>query len=300
MEMSIVVNNNNEKVVKKKVLGGNFNMDFYNEIEKINESTTIFLEKLVKNEYKNNEKLLEKLFYENSYNIFLHNKSLKIIDFTNVLKLKAEYFSKNIDKYKYLFFFLYLINSSNRRIVNNIIDNLPTFFKSVFSYFDLDKVNKKIIFLKDEKKIKEILKHKIDLWVDKKELGTYDESFVVRSGKRRITRNISDDMLKEINRLNKEPYTDFSNLKNPYIQKGFYLFNLIVINNLFNHFEIFNEVVRESLINDNIIERTTVKRGIVSRYEEDFKNKDITEKTYKILKKIEKEFSKLGLLDEIV
>ena len=64
--------------------------------------------------------------------------------------------------------------------------------------------------------------------------------------------------------------------------------------------EIFNEVVRESLINDNIIERTTVKRGIVSRYEEDFKNKDITEKTYKILKKIEKEFSKLGLLDEIV
>lgn len=300
MEMSIVVNNNNEKVVKKKVLGGNFNMDFYNEIEKINESTTIFLEKLVKNEYKNNEKLLEKLFYENSYNIFLHNKSLKIIDFTNVLKLKAEYFSKNIDKYKYLFFFLYLINSSNRRIVNNIIDNLPTFFKSVFSYFDLDKVNKKIIFIKDEKKIKEILKHKIDLWVDKKELGTYDESFVVRSGKRRITRNISDDMLKEINRLNKEPYTDFSNLKNPYIQKGFYLFNLIVINNLFNHFEIFNEAVKESLINDNIIERTTVKRGIVSRYEEDFKNKDITEKTYKILKKIEKEFSKLGLLDEIV
>ena len=243
---------------------------------------------------------MEKLFYENSYNIFLHNKNLKIIDFTNVLKLKAEYFSKNIDKYKYLFFFLYLINSSNRRIVNNIIDNLPTFFKSVFSYFDLDKVNKKIIFIKDEKKIKEILKHKIDLWVDKKELGTYDESFVVRSGKRRITRNISDDMLKEINRLNKEPYTDFSNLKNPYIQKGFYLFNLIVINNLFNHFEIFNEVVRESLINDNIIERTTVKRGIVSRYEEDFKNKDITEKTYKILKKIEKEFSKLGLLDEIV
>ena len=300
MEMSIIVNNNNEKVVKKKVLGGNFNMDFYNEIEKINESTTNFLEKLVKNEYKNNEKLLEKLFYENSYNIFLHNKNLKIIDFTNVLKLKAEYFSKNIDKYKYLFFFLYLINSSNRRIVNNIIDNLPTFFKSVFSYFDLDKVNKKIIFIKDEKKIKEILKHKIDLWVDKKELGTYDESFVVRSGKRRITRNISDDMLKEINRLNKEPYTDFSNLKNPYIQKGFYLFNLIVINNLFNHFEIFNEVVRESLINDNIIERTTVKRGIVSRYEEDFKNKDITEKTYKILKKIEKEFSKLGLLDEIV
>lgn len=300
MEMSIVVNNNNEKVVKKKVLGGNFNMDFYNEIEKINESTTNFLEKLVKNEYKNNEKLLEKLFYENSYNIFLHNKSLKIIDFTNVLKLKAEYFSKNIDKYKYLFFFLYLINSSNRRIVNNIIDNLPTFFKSVFSYFDLDKVNKKIIFIKDEKKIKEILKHKIDLWVDKKELGTYDESFVVRSGKRRITRNISDDMLKEINRLNKEPYTDFSNLKNPYIQKGFYLFNLIVINNLFNHFEIFNEAVRESLINDNIIERTTVKRGIISRYEEDFKNKDITEKTYKILKKIEKEFSKLGLLDEIV
>lgn len=300
MEMSITVNNNNEKVVKKKVLGGNFNMDFYNEIEKINESTTNFLEKLVKNEYKNNEKLLEKLFYENSYNIFLHNKNLKIIDFTNVLKLKAEYFSKNIDKYKYLFFFLYLINSSNRRIVNNIIDNLPTFFKSVFSYFDLDKVNKKIIFIKDEKKIKEILKHKIDLWVDKKELGTYDESFVVRSGKRRITRNISDDMLKEINRLNKEPYTDFSNLKNPYIQKGFYLFNLIVINNLFNHFEIFNEVVRESLINDNIIERTTVKRGIVSRYEEDFKNKDITEKTYKILKKIEKEFSKLGLLDEIV
>ena len=61
MEMSIVVNNNNEKVVKKKVLGGNFNMDFYNEIEKINESTTNFLEKLVKNEYKNNEKLLEKI-----------------------------------------------------------------------------------------------------------------------------------------------------------------------------------------------------------------------------------------------
>ena len=48
MEMLIVVNNNNEKVVKKKVLGGNFNMDFYNEIEKINESTTNFLEKLVK------------------------------------------------------------------------------------------------------------------------------------------------------------------------------------------------------------------------------------------------------------
>jgi len=299
MEMSnISVNNNEVKTVKKKVLGGNFNMDFYKEIERINEDTTEFLEKLVKERY--NSKILENLFYENSYNIFLYNKKLKIIDFTNVFKLQAQYFIENIEKYKYLYFFLYLINSSNRKIEDNMLDNLPTFFKSIFSYFDLDKYNNEIIFISDKNRIKEILKKKIELWVDKKELGTYDESFVVRSSRRRITRNIADDLLNEINRLNKEPYKTFSNLKNPYIQKGFYLVNLIAINNMFNHFELLNDVIKESLLNDNIIERTTVKRGIISRYEEDYANNTVPEKSYKILKELEKEFTKIGILDETI
>lgn len=292
---------------KKNKKTDNFNENYILDLIKINIETNKLLKDFIYSNYSGTkaekEKILKECYFEfEKKKVFKFSENLtddikkefNPLNFDTILENFSNYIFKNLKKYKYFYFFLYLLNSSNRRTESNIAVNLPIMLQSIFSFFEIDK-NEKLILLENEKEIKKHLKEKLELWVKKKEIGTTYQEFTVRWNYKRITKNITDNFIKEVNKVSVKNYTKYSEMRNPYLQKSLYLVYIISLNNMFKYFDLLNKVVKECLFKDDLIERMILKKGIIYRYEKDYSvSKKLTQEKYSLLKEIEKELLKEG------
>ena len=305
LEMDNVFNNG--VPFKKNKKTDNFNENYILDLIKINLETNKLLKDFIMNTYSGTkaekEDFLKECYFEfEKKKVFKFSENLtesikkefNPLNFDKILDYYSDYIFKNLKKYKYFYFFLYLLNSSNRRTENNITKNLPIMLQSIFSFFDVIK-NDCIVLLNDEKEIKEHLKEKLELWVKKKEIGTTYQEFTVRWNYKRITKNITDNFIKEVNKVSIKKYQNYSEMRNPYLQKSLYLVYIISLNNMFKYFDLLNKVVKECLFKEDLLERMILKKGIIYRYEKDYStNKKLTKERYDLLKSIENELLKEG------
>ena len=292
---------------KKNKKTDNFNENYILDLIRINLETNKLLKEFVFKNYSGTKAELEKKLQE-FYFSFEKKKVFKFsedltddikrefnpLNFDKILDEFNDYIFNNLGKYKYFYFFLYLLNSSNRRTDSNIAVNLPIMLQSIFSFFEVIK-NDCIVLLEDEKEIKVNLKEKLELWVKKKEIGTTYQEYTVRWNYKRITKNITDNFIKEVNKVSVKAYKNYSEMRNPYLQKSLYLVYIISLHNMFKYFDLFNEVVKESLFKEDLLERMMLKKGIIYRYEKDYKvNEKLTEERYELLKSVKEELEKEG------